>query len=101
MGRLTRYVCHAIASYCHSSLTLYFKKQLYCQLLCLLCKLFLDHKTVYYDIEPFLFYVLTEKEMVAGRPVYHVVGYFSKVVFDLLALRKNEQKKLRLWNTNE
>ncbi len=31
----------------------------YCQNLCLLAKLFLDHKTLYFDVEPFLFYVLT------------------------------------------
>jgi histone acetyltransferase MYST1 len=51
---------------------------LYCQLLCLLSKLFIDHKTVYYDIEPFLFYVLTEVEIVNDQEVMHVVGYFSK-----------------------
>lgn len=33
--------------------------KIYCQNLCLLAKLFLDHKTLYYDVEPFLFYVLT------------------------------------------
>ena len=33
--------------------------KIYCQNLCLLVKLFLDHKTLYYDVEPFLFYVLT------------------------------------------
>ncbi|CAG0919080.1 unnamed protein product [Notodromas monacha] len=31
----------------------------YCQNLCLLAKLFLDHKTLYFDVEPFLFYILT------------------------------------------
>ena len=36
--------------------------QVYCQSLCLLSKLFLDHKTLYYDVDPFLFYVLTEKD---------------------------------------
>jgi hypothetical protein len=30
------------------------------QSLCLLSKLFLDHKTLYYDVDPFLFYVMTE-----------------------------------------
>ena len=35
------------------------KATIYCQNLCLLVKLFLDHKTLYYDVEPFLFYVLT------------------------------------------
>jgi hypothetical protein len=33
--------------------------KIYCQNLCLLVKLFLDHKTLYYDVEHFLFYVLT------------------------------------------
>lgn len=32
----------------------------YCQNLCLLAKMFLDHKTLYYDVDPFLFYVLIE-----------------------------------------
>lgn len=36
------------------------KQKLYCQCLCLLAKLFIDHKTLYYDVEPFLFYILTE-----------------------------------------
>lgn len=48
--------------------------QVYCQNLCLLAKLFLDHKTLYYDVEPFLFYVLTERD----EHGYHLVGYFSK-----------------------
>lgn len=34
--------------------------QVYCQCLCLLAKLFLDHKTLYFDVEPFLFYILCE-----------------------------------------
>ena len=34
--------------------------QVYCQNLCLLSKLFIEHKTLYYDTDPFLFYVLTE-----------------------------------------
>lgn len=49
--------------------------QIYCQNLCLLAKLFLDHKTLYYDVEPFLFYILTE----ADNQGCHMVGYFSKV----------------------
>ncbi|XP_054707919.1 histone acetyltransferase KAT8-like [Uloborus diversus] len=48
--------------------------KLYCQLLCLLAKLFLDHKTLYFDVEPFLFYVLTETDKHGA----HIVGYFSK-----------------------
>ena len=50
------------------------KAGVYCQNLCLLSKLFLDHKTLYYDVEPFLFYVLCEVDAKG----HHVVGYFSK-----------------------
>lgn len=50
---------------------------IYCQNLCLLAKLFLDHKTLYYDVEPFLFYVLTQNDSKGC----HLVGYFSKVVW--------------------
>lgn len=32
----------------------------YCENLCFISKLFLDHKTLSFDVEPFLFYVLTE-----------------------------------------
>ena len=35
------------------------KYKQYCQNLCLIAKSFLDHKTLYYDVEPFLFYVMT------------------------------------------
>jgi histone acetyltransferase MYST4 len=48
--------------------------KIYCQNLCLLVKLFLDHKTLYYDVEPFLFYVLT----INDDKGCHLVGYFSK-----------------------
>jgi histone acetyltransferase MYST2 len=47
----------------------------YCQNLCLLAKFFLDHKTLYYDVEPFLFYVMT----INDSEGCHTVGYFSKV----------------------
>eukprot|EP00520_Triparma_pacifica_P012615 CAMPEP_0118639484 /NCGR_PEP_ID=MMETSP0785-20121206/4246_1 /TAXON_ID=91992 /ORGANISM="Bolidomonas pacifica, Strain CCMP 1866" /LENGTH=379 /DNA_ID=CAMNT_0006530811 /DNA_START=42 /DNA_END=1178 /DNA_ORIENTATION=- len=46
----------------------------YCQNLCLLAKLFLDHKTLYYDVNPFFFYVVTEVDQTGC----HIVGYFSK-----------------------
>ncbi|CAB1338627.1 unnamed protein product [Coregonus sp. 'balchen'] len=48
--------------------------KLFCQNLCLLAKLFLDHKTLYYDVEPFLFYILTKND----NKGCHLVGYFSK-----------------------
>ncbi len=47
---------------------------LYCQNLGLLAKLFLDHKTCYYDTAPFNYYVVTERD----RRGHHLVGYFSK-----------------------
>jgi len=50
------------------------KNKMYCQNLCLLAKLFLDHKTLYFDVEPFLFYVMTESDTNGC----HIVGYFSK-----------------------
>ncbi|RKF64455.1 putative histone acetyltransferase mst2 [Erysiphe neolycopersici] len=50
------------------------KNTLYCQNLCLLAKLFLGSKTLYYDVEPFLFYVMTEYDQYGC----HFVGYFSK-----------------------
>lgn len=50
------------------------KNKVYCQNLCLLAKLFLDHKTLYFDVEPFLFYVMTEND----NSGCHIVGYFSK-----------------------
>lgn len=50
------------------------KHPVYCQNLCLLAKLFLGSKTLYYDVEPFLFYVLCEYDECG----YHFVGYFSK-----------------------
>ncbi|GIY84938.1 hypothetical protein CDAR_618641 [Caerostris darwini] len=48
--------------------------KLYCQNLCLMAKLFLDHKTLYFDVDPFFFYILTE----CDRHGAHLVGYFSK-----------------------
>jgi len=50
------------------------KHRIYCQNLCLMAKLFLDHKTLYYDVEPFIFYIVTEVDERGA----HIVGYFSK-----------------------
>jgi MOZ/SAS family/MYST family zinc finger domain len=46
----------------------------YCQKLCLLAKLFLDHKTLYFDVSPFYFYVVAKVDSNGA----HIVGYFSK-----------------------
>lgn len=48
--------------------------RLYCQNLCLLAKLFIDHKTIFFDVEQFLFYILCEVDKHGA----HIRGYFSK-----------------------
>jgi histone acetyltransferase MYST1 len=50
------------------------ENKIYCQNLCLLAKLFLDHKTLYYDVDPFLFYILCSSD----EKGCHIMGYFSK-----------------------
>ncbi|RWS11547.1 histone acetyltransferase KAT7-like protein [Dinothrombium tinctorium] len=50
------------------------KNKFYCRNLCLVAKLFLDHKTLYYDVEPFKFYIMTEFDSEG----FHIIGYFSK-----------------------
>ena len=52
-----------------------------------MAKLFLDHKTLYYDVEPFLFYVMTK----ADSSGCHFLGYFSKV-------STNRHRKARILN---
>uniref|UniRef100_A0AC35TUA0 Histone acetyltransferase n=1 Tax=Rhabditophanes sp. KR3021 TaxID=114890 RepID=A0AC35TUA0_9BILA len=67
-----------IQIYRHGSISMFEidgrRNKKYSQNLCLLAKLFLDHKTLYYDTDPFLFYVMTEQ----SPKGYHIVGYFSK-----------------------
>ncbi|KAJ0236470.1 PROCN domain-containing protein [Hirschfeldia incana] len=50
------------------------KNKVYAQNLCYLAKLFLDHKTLYCDVDLFLFYILCE----CDDRGCHMVGYFSK-----------------------
>ena len=50
------------------------RQRRWCRNLCLLSKLFLDHKTLYYDVDPFLFYCMTTRD----DKGCHLVGYFSK-----------------------
>jgi len=50
------------------------KNKQYAQHLCLLAKLFLDHKTLYFDTDPFLFYCMCEQD----NRGHHLVGFFSK-----------------------
>lgn len=50
------------------------RQRTWCRNLCLLSKLFLDHKTLYYDVDPFLFYCMCTRDAQGC----HLVGYFSK-----------------------
>ncbi|KAL3426031.1 histone acetyltransferase esa1 [Phlyctema vagabunda] len=50
------------------------RQRTWCRNLCLVSKMFLDHKTLYYDVDPFLFYVMTTRDAKGN----HLVGYFSK-----------------------
>ena len=46
------------------------KEKTFSQNLCFMAKLFLDHKTLYYDVDLFLFYVLCEIDERGA----HIVG---------------------------
>ncbi|GMM29819.1 histone acetyltransferase [Martiniozyma asiatica (nom. inval.)] len=50
------------------------KNVIFCHNLCLLAKLFLNSKTLYYDVEPFIFYVLFDYQ----KDSFNFIGYFSK-----------------------
>ncbi|KAL2814063.1 hypothetical protein BDW59DRAFT_176575 [Aspergillus cavernicola] len=50
------------------------RQRTWCRNLCLLSKLFLDHKTLYYDVDPFIFYCMCTRDETGC----HLVGYFSK-----------------------
>ena len=56
-----------------------FLQRMYCENLCLISKLFLDHKTLRYDCSPFRYYVLCEPRSGGNSEFsFHIVGYFSK-----------------------
>ncbi|KAF9046877.1 hypothetical protein BDZ89DRAFT_1033648 [Hymenopellis radicata] len=69
----TMWICEFCLKYMKSKFG-YVRHRLYCQNLCLLSKMFLDHKSLFYDVEPFLFYVVTQLDDEGSR----FVGYFSK-----------------------
>ncbi|WFD44962.1 histone acetyltransferase [Malassezia psittaci] len=50
------------------------RQKTYCRNLCLLSKCFLDHKTLYYDVDPFMYYVMCQRDNTGC----HLIGYFSK-----------------------
>lgn len=51
-----------------------YNQRVYAENISYIAKLFLDHKTLYFDVTPFYFYVVTEYD----DQGYHLVGYFSK-----------------------
>lgn len=53
------------------------KHKLFGQNLSLFAKLFLDHKTVFFDVATFLYYILTFTDP-NNSETYHVLGFFSK-----------------------
>lgn len=50
------------------------RQRTWCRNLCLVSKCFLDHKTLYYDVDPFMYYCMTVKDDYGQ----HLIGYFSK-----------------------
>ncbi|ORY81485.1 acyl-CoA N-acyltransferase [Protomyces lactucae-debilis] len=50
------------------------RQRAWCRNLCLLSKAFLDHKTLHFDVDPFLFYCMCIRD----ENGCHLVGYFSK-----------------------
>ena len=50
--------------------------KLFAQNLCLFAKLFVDHKTVFFDVASFLFYLLVFSDPV--DPDWRILGFFSK-----------------------
>ncbi|VDO30432.1 unnamed protein product [Heligmosomoides polygyrus] len=87
-----RYACHS-ANECHrrtppgdaiyeeSDIKVYevfgALEKFYCQRLCLLAKLFIDHKTLCFDVENFIFYLLCEKDSEG----VHIAAMFSKEMY--------------------
>lgn len=52
-------------------------QKLFAQNLSLFAKLFLDHKSVFFDVTSFLYYILTYADP-KDPENYHILGYFSK-----------------------
>ncbi|KAJ1365518.1 hypothetical protein KIN20_025878 [Parelaphostrongylus tenuis] len=52
-------------------------EKFYCQRLCLLAKLFIDHKTLCFDVENFIFYLLCEVD----NDGTHIAAMFSKEMY--------------------
>ena len=51
-----------------------YKNETFCENLSYFAKLFLDHKNLFHNTHPFLFYLMTVNDEYGS----HLVGYFSK-----------------------
>ena len=69
------------------------KEKQYCQNLCYLAKMFLDHKTLNWDVDLFLFFVMTKVDAHG----HHVVGYFSKEKYSEVSGREGSAWAARAW----
>ena len=69
--------------------------KVYCQCLCLVAKLFLDHKTLYFDVNPFYFYVLTKKTPDVSLYSLFVFSIFNSR--DTLKLSDTTAKRKTPW----
>jgi hypothetical protein len=56
------------------------EERVYTENLCLVSKLFLDHKNIRFDCSPFLFYIFVERDYDRNGAVKYqtIAGYFSK-----------------------
>ncbi|OUM53804.1 hypothetical protein BVG19_g3124 [[Candida] boidinii] len=59
----------------------------FCQNLCLFTKFFINSKTLYYDVEPFLFYTLYEYDKI--DKLYKFIGFFSKSKLNSNSINSN------------
>lgn len=66
----------------------------YGQNLCSLAKLFLDHKTLYYDVDPFLFYVMCEVSTLSRSVYVHTVLSIRTLVGEHIHLHKNRSESI-------
>jgi histone acetyltransferase MYST1 len=66
------------------------ESRVFSQNLCLLAKLFLDHKTLYYDVDPFYFYIICQVDD-AGA---HIVGYYSKEKVSMRTTKPTGRQRL-------
>ncbi len=87
-----------------------YEERLYCQNLCFIAKLFLDHKTLYFDVDPFLFYVLCEVDERGFHPVgkniflidycqFCQLSLISWILKSLLQQGTIAKKNIQMWDS--